>query len=429
MAATELAEPAVAKADRLPHHHVAAVTAGNALEFYDFLTYSFFAAQIGRTFFPSDNPISSLLASLATFGAGFLTRPVGAFVIGRLADRIGRKPAMFLSFGLMGMAMLGIALTPSYATIGIAAPILAIAFRLIQGFALGGEVGPSTAYLIEAAPVMRRGLYASLQGSSQQLAVLSAGLIGYVLANQLSDTALDQWGWRIAFLIGAIIVPFGLVLRRSLAETLDPSETLPGVARAKHDYRRVAAVALILLTSGTMCTYVMNNLTTYASTTLHMTTSASFGATVSQGLTGMIFAVVGGALSDRLGRRAVMFWPRLALLFAVFPAFWLLGHFRTATALFAATAVMSTLFSLSMGATFASITESLPKAVRAGALALIYAVAISVFGGATPFVVTWLTDASGNPMTPAFYMMGAVVIGLVGALLMPESAPAKVGGD
>lgn len=334
MAASELTAQAAVKPAHLPHHHVLAVTLGNALEFYDFLTYSFFAAQIGRTFFPSDNPISSLLASLATFGAGFLTRPVGALIIGRLGDKVGRKPAMFLSFGLMGLAMLGLALTPSYAAIGIVAPSLAIAFRLIQGFALGGEVGPSTAYLMEAAPAHRRGAYVSLQGASQQLAVLAAGLLGYGLAHALSDQALDAWGWRVAFLVGAVIVPFGLVLRASLAETFEPAAPDDAETKPRLAYGRVAVVALMLLTSGTIATYVMNNLTTWSNTTLGMSTSASFGATVSQGLTGMIFSFVGGALSDRLGRRAMMLWPRVLLLLAVYPCFWMIGHFRTAEALF-----------------------------------------------------------------------------------------------
>lgn len=427
MAASELTAQAAVKPAHLPHHHVLAVTLGNALEFYDFLTYSFFAAQIGRTFFPSDNPISSLLASLATFGAGFLTRPVGALIIGRLGDKVGRKPAMFLSFGLMGLAMLGLALTPSYAAIGIVAPSLAIAFRLIQGFALGGEVGPSTAYLMEAAPAHRRGAYVSLQGASQQLAVLAAGLLGYGLAHALSDQALDAWGWRVAFLVGAVIVPFGLVLRASLAETFEPAAPDDAETKPRLAYGRVAVVALMLLTSGTIATYVMNNLTTWSNTTLGMSTSASFGATVSQGLTGMIFSFVGGALSDRLGRRAMMLWPRVLLLLAVNPCFWMIGHFRTAEALFIATAVMGVLFGLSMGATFASITESLPRPVRAGALAIIYAVAISVFGGSTQFVVTRLTALTGEPLTPAFYMMAALVVGVAGSVLMPESAPIKVG--
>jgi len=222
-AAVEILNPATPPLGAtLKARHVAAVTAGNALEFYDFLTYAFFAAQIGRTFFPSHDAAGSLLASLATFGAGFLMRPVGALTIGRMADRIGRKPAMLLSFTLMGVAMVGLALTPSYRAIGIAAPILAIGFRLVQGFALGGEIGPNTAYLIEAAPPHRRGLYVSFQYMSQDGSILVSGLVGYGLASLLSDAAMDSWGWRVAFLLGAAIVPFGLILRRQLAETLPP---------------------------------------------------------------------------------------------------------------------------------------------------------------------------------------------------------------
>ncbi|HXP64938.1 MAG TPA: MFS transporter, partial [Steroidobacteraceae bacterium] len=173
-----------------------AVALGNAVEFYDFVTYAFFAAQIGRAFFPSDTPGTSLLASLATFGAGFLTRPLGAFVLGRMGDRLGRKPAMLASFALIGVAVIGLPLIPTYASIGVLAPILAICFRLVQGFALGGEVGPSTAFMMEAAPPLRRGLYISLQATSADVAVMVAGLVGVGLASALSPAALDSWGWR-----------------------------------------------------------------------------------------------------------------------------------------------------------------------------------------------------------------------------------------
>jgi len=191
----------------MPFRHVAAVTLGNALEFYDFTTYGFFAIYIGRTFFPSSTPGTSLLLSLATFGAGFLTRPVGAMVIGPLGDRIGRKPAMLFSFALMGLAMIGMALTPSYARIGVTAPILVVLFRLLQGFALGGEVGPTTAYMVEAAPPTRRGFYASLQYASQDAAGLTAGLVGTLLASLLSAAQLQDWGWRVVLLLGASVVP------------------------------------------------------------------------------------------------------------------------------------------------------------------------------------------------------------------------------
>src|SRR3954453_7862901 len=206
----------------LTRSQIAAVTAGNALEFYDFVTYAFFATQIGRALFPGDAS-SKLLLSLATFGVGFLTRPLGGLLIGRMADRRGRKPAMILSFTMMGLAMTGLALTPSYAAIGMAAPILAVIFRLLQGFALGGEVGPNIAYLMEAAPPGRRAFYISLNFASADFAVMIAGLVGFALASVLSAAEPEGWGWRAAFPIGALIVPFGLRLRRTLVETLPPS--------------------------------------------------------------------------------------------------------------------------------------------------------------------------------------------------------------
>ena len=195
---------------------VTAAVVGNALEFYDFTTYAYFAVQIGHAFFPGRSAFESLMLSLATFGAGFFSRPVGAIVIGSLADRVGRRPAMLLSFGLMGLAILGLALTPSYRQIGLAAPLLALSFRLLQGFALGGEVGPTTAFLIESAPPGRRGLYGAWQGASQGVATLFGGLIGVGLSTHLNAHDLDAWGWRIAFLIGALVLPLGLIIRRNL---------------------------------------------------------------------------------------------------------------------------------------------------------------------------------------------------------------------
>src|SRR5580692_13058481 len=223
----------------LPLRQVFAVVIGNGLEYYDFVTFAFFAPQIGRTFFPSNTPGASLLASLATFGVGFLTRPLGALVIGRFGDRAGRKPAMLLSFTLIGVGVVGLPLIPSYASIGILAPILAIVFRLLQGFALGGEVGPSTAFMMEAAPPLRRGLYISLQATSADVAVMIAGLVGVGLASALTPAALETWGWRVALLIGGTIFPIGFMLRRTLGETLEP-ERHPGDVPTLRSYGRVA---------------------------------------------------------------------------------------------------------------------------------------------------------------------------------------------
>src|SRR6478736_9330442 len=195
-----------------------AATVGNMLEFYDFITYSFFAIQIGHTFFPTGSEYGSLMLSLATFGAGFVTRPIGGIVLGIYSDRIGRRPAMLLSFALMGAAILTIALTPSYRMIGVAAPIIVIAARMVQGFALGGEVGPTTAYLIEIAPPEHRALVVAWQPASQEIAATAGALVGVILSRTMAPGMLDLYGWRVAFLVGAVCLPFGIWMRKTLPE-------------------------------------------------------------------------------------------------------------------------------------------------------------------------------------------------------------------
>lgn len=423
---TERLAAVAAPSHALPGRQIVAVAMGNALEFYDFVTYAFFAAQIGRTFFPSDRPGASLLASLATFGAGFLTRPLGAWVIGRMGDRRGRKPAMLLSFSLIGIAVIGLPLTPSYALIGAWAPIIVVSFRLLQGFALGGEVGPSTAFLMEAAPLHRRGLYIAMQSMSADLAVLMAGLVGVLLAHWLTPAALDAWGWRIALLLGAVIVPFGLVLRRTLSETLDQTPAATPVRDPMApDYLRMALLGLAMLAAATVGGYVLEYMTTYASTTLGMPERLALGATAVIGLCGVVCDPLGGYLSDRFGRRPMMIVPWCVLLLIILPAFWLLGQHRTGPVLYLVTAALAISLTLSTTTVLVAVTEALPARVRSGGLALIYAVSISVFGGSTQFVVAWLTRVTGNALAPAWYLIAAVLVGLAAMWRMPETAPAR----
>jgi len=415
--------PSATQPTGLPARQIAAVAAGNALSFYDFVCFSFFAVQIGACFFPSHDKMTSLLASLATFGAGFFTRPLGGYVIGRMADRIGRKPAMQLSFSLMGIGIVGLAATPSYQSIGIAAPVLFILFRLLQGFALGGEVGPTTAYLIEAAPPLRRGFYASLSYATQDFGVLVAGVVGTVLALYLGPQALIDWGWRIAFLIGAAIVPFGLIIRRSLPETLNEEDD--DTPASIGPYLRIALLGLMMLLTGTVCNYTIDYMTTYANTSLHMDIGVAFGATVVIGLFSVSFDLISGWCSDKWGRKPVMIFPYVALILLVFPAFAAIAHFRTAFVLYTATALLSTLQCWGGGPVLTTVTESMPRSIRAGSVAVIYATSIAAFGGTTQFMVTWIIKETGNPLAPAWYMIGAIAIGLVAMILMRESAPAK----
>jgi MFS family permease len=415
-------------APALPVRYVAAVALGNALEFYDFVAYAFFALQISHAFFPAHTPGASLLLTLATFGAGFLMRPLGAAVLGRMADRRGRRPAMMLSFTLMGLGMVGLALTPSYHSIGLVAPALVLGWRLLQGFALGGEVGPNLAFLVEAAPPSRRGFYSSFHPATADAAAFIAGLTGMVLAKTLTPDSLSDWGWRVAFLLGATIVPVGLILRRSLPETLhapEPQASQP--VPAATGYRRVALLGFVMLACATVIGYVQTNLTTYAANTLHMSALAAFTATMLSGLFMTCFDPVGGWLSDRLGRKPVMIASTVALALCAYPAFFAIVRVHTPAALYLASAVLGALTGLAQPPVLTAVTESLPRAVRAGTMAIVYALAISIFGGSTPFMITWLIDVSGNPLAPGWYLLAAAVIEVGAMCLMRESAPLVAG--
>ena len=417
---------------KLSRRFIAAATVGNALEFYDFITYTFFSIQIGHAFFPSTNPYVSLMLSLAAFAMGFVTRPLGGIVIGLFSDRVGRRPAMMLSFTMMGVAITTLALIPSYATIGIAAPILAVLARMVQGFSLGGEVGPTTAYLMEAAPANKRGLAVSWQGGSQGIAATLGGLVGFGLSHVLAPGPLDAYGWRIAFLLGALTIPFGLWIRRSLPETLHAPETVT-VTSAKAETRvglardssRIIILALVVLATGTISTYTFNYMTTFAQNTLHMKPGVSLLAQALGNLVGVAGVLLGGGLSDRFGRRPLMIWPNLASLILIIPIFLWMVDSRTALALIGGSMILGFVGSMSTGAFYPAFTESLPKRIRGGTFAIVYAGAIALFGGTTQLVLTWLIHITGSSMAPAGYLVATGILGQIALMLIIESAPAK----
>ena len=416
-----------------PVRAVAAATIGNALEFYDFLTYVFFAIQIGRTLFPLGTAYGSLMLSLATFGAGFVTRPIGGIVIGAYSDRAGRRAAMMLSFTMMGGAIIAMALIPTYSMIGVAAPVLAVLARMAMGFSLGGEVGPTTAYLLEAAPVARRGFMVAWQGASQAIAATAGGVVGFILVAIMPPAALDVYGWRIAFLLGAVTVPFGLWVRRGLPETLHVPERAASAVSvattrlgAARESAPVILLGLVILAYGTIATYVTDYLTTFAQDTLRMASGPAFAVAVVTNLTGLVGNLFGGWLSDRVGRRPAMIWFNLATLLITYPLFLWVVKARSPFALLAGMGLLALVGSIPFGGFYVALIESLPKPIRGAAFATIYAVAIAAFGGTCQLVVTWLIHATSNPMAPAWYMLAATVVGQIAMQMMPESAPVKL---
>ena len=405
---------------------IIAVGLGNALAFYDLIIFGVFALQIGKVIFPPADPTAQLLLTLGTFGVGFLSRPVGALVIGRYADRVGRKPAMILSFALAGAAVLCQAFVPSYATIGMAAPALMLVCRLILGFAIGGEIGPTTAYLVESAPPLRRGLVVSISYATQDAGALLAGIVGFALASLLSDVELVHWGWRAAMLMGVLVVPFGLLVRSGLEETLGNGNSEPtGRAgnSARYAPRRIFLLGLVLIGAGTVGNYGLTFLNIYAQTTLHLSAAIGFGSTIATGLAAIMFDLVGGLVSDRFGRRPVMLAGAAGFGLSLIPGFMLINTYPTLTTLAIVSFWLSMWNVLGPAASVTGLAEGLPMRVRSAGFALGYSLSVAFLGGSTEGVVAWLTTHTGNVLAPAFYILAFTVAGFAAALAFPETAP------
>jgi MFS family permease len=363
--------------------------------------------------------------ALGAFGVGFVMRPVGALLIGRLGDRVGRKPAMLLTFAMMGIGVIGLALTPGYRALGIWAPVLAVMFRLLEGLALGGDMGPATAWLIEMAPIDRKGLFVSAQYAAQDFAVLLAGCVGLALSCLLSPPEIDQWGWRLAFLLGGAVLPVGIMLRRVLPEPMGRRETAPvhgGVPSATR-----VAVGFVLLASSTVASYSLVYLAAYVQDTLALPTRFGFAATAIVGLVGVIADPVSGWLSDRFGRRAVMSGAWLALFATTLPSFVCMVVFRSLYAVMGAAVVLAVSLSLGANAILTWIAETMPRSIRSQTVSIIYAVTVMLFGSSTQVVATWLIARTGNQLAPGLYMTIAIGLGLAAIFVMPADRTQDTG--
>ncbi|BAU76351.1 citrate-proton symporter [Metapseudomonas furukawaii] len=413
---------------------VTAAVIGNALEWYDFIVYGFLSSIIARLFFPSDSEYASLLMALATFGVGFFMRPVGGVLLGLYADRKGRKAAMQLIILLMTVAIAMIAFAPDYTAIGLGAPLLIVVARMLQGFATGGEYASATAFLVEAAPADRRGLYGAWQLFGQCLAVFAGSGMGALVTHTLAPEALDSWGWRLPFILGLLIGPVGLWMRRHMEETeafLESREAQRGepigFGRMLRENRRAVAVTLGATITGTVAFYVvLVNMPTFAHKQLGLPLDQVFMVQMAAVALMTLVIPFAGALSDRLGRRPVLLVGNLVFLVIVYPLFTWVAAAPSLERLLAMQLLLCATIGVIYGPAPTAASEQFPTAVRSTGLALSNNLGVMLFGGFAPFIVTWLTKTTGNPVAPAYYVLFAAVIGLVSVWFFREGAPAAL---
>jgi MFS family permease len=403
------------------------VSSGNFLEMYDFTVFAYYATAIGHAYFPTGNVVTSLLLSLMTFGAGFLMRPIGAIVLGSYIDSHGRRAGLLLTLALMSVGTASIALTPGYATIGLAAPIIVLLGRLLQGFSAGAELGGVSVYLAEIATPGRKGFFVSWQSGSQQVAVVFAALLGVALGAWLLPAQMDAFGWRIPMLVGCAIIPFVFYLRNSLEETeafasRPRTPTVPELLDSLVKNAGIVTLGVMLVVMTTVSFYLITGYTpTFGREVLKLGSQGVFIVTVCVGLSNLFWLPVMGALSDRIGRRPLLIVFTVLALVTVYPAMLWLISAPSFGRLLAVELWLSFIYGSYNAAMVVYLTEIMPLQVRSSGFSLAYSLA-TVVGGFTPFVVTQCIAWTGNRAFPGIWMCAAAAIALVATLLLARQA-------
>jgi len=400
------------------------VTSGNFLEMYDFMVFGYYATAISKTFFPGDDPFASLMLTLMTFGAGFLMRPLGAIILGAYIDHHGRRKGLLLTLGLMAIGTLTIAVVPGYATLGVAAPILILLGRLLQGFSAGVELGGVSVYLAEVAPKGRKGFFVSWQSGSQQIAVIFAALLGLMLNHLLAKEAVTEWGWRIPFVVGCLIVPFLFYIRRMLEETEAFSKrkhhpSMTEIMRSVASNWALVLAGMLMVVTTTVMIYMITAFTpTFGKTVLMMSDKQAFLVTLCVGVSNLFWLPLMGTLSDRVGRRPLLIIFTLLMIATTWPVLhWMVGSASFAH-LLEAELWLSFLYASYNGAMVVYLAEIMPAEVRAAGFSMAYSLATALFGGFTPAISSYLIHATGDKAMPGVWLTFAAVCGLIGTLLI-----------
>jgi MHS family citrate/tricarballylate:H+ symporter-like MFS transporter len=401
-------------------------TSGNFLEQFDFFLFGFYAPVIAKAFFPSENETAALLNAFGVFWLGALMRPVGAVVLGAYIDRIGRRQGLIVTLSIMALGTVVIAFCPSYAAIGVAAPIIVLIGRLLQGFSAGVELGCVSVYLSEIATPGNRGFYTSFQSSSQQVAIFVAAIIGYILSQAIpGDTFLDSMGgiakWRIPFFVGCVIIPAIFVLRRSLEETpaflaMKKHPTASEVFASALANWRIVILGMMIAVLTTTTFYFVTVYAPAFGKELKLSAADSLIVTLMVAVTNFIWNPVGGAVSDRLGRKPVLLAIACLSLVTAYPALHWLAAAPTFGKLLAVEMMFSFYFGVYSGTMLGCLVEIVPAHVRTTCFSIAFALAAALFGTFTPYASTQLIKFTGDKASPGYWLMCAALLGIIATL-------------
>ncbi len=409
-------------------------TSGNFLEQFDFFLFGFYASAISKAFFPAANEVTSLMLTFTTFWLGALMRPIGALVLGPYLDHIGRRKGLIVTLAIMASGTVLIAVCPTYASIGVAAPLIVLAGRLLQGFSAGVELGGVSIYLFEISTPGNRGFYTSFQSASQQVAILFAAVIGYALSAALPAAIIAEWGWRVPFFIGCMIVPFIFFLRRTLEETPDflaqkRHPTTAEIFRSMGANWQIVVLGMLLVAMTTVTFYFITVYTpTFGKNVLKLSETESLVVTAFVAATNFMWLPIGGAISDRVGRKPVLLTISLLALCTVYPALHWLVSAPTFGGLLAVELLFSFYFGVYNGAMVAALSEAVPADVRTSCFSLAYSLAAALFGTFTPLASTWLIEQTGDRASPGYWLMMAAACGAVGTLAIYRAGETRAVG-
>jgi MHS family proline/betaine transporter-like MFS transporter len=412
---------------------IVAAIVGNMLEWYDFAVYGFFVPVISQLFFPARTPLLSILLTFAVFGVGFVMRPIGAVLFGIYGDRHGRRRALSAVVFLMAVATLAVGILPTYGQVGMLAPVLMVAARLLQGLSSGGEWGGSAAYLVEYAPERRRGFIGSWQQVSVGAGFLLGSLSAALLNSVLSHDAMFSWGWRLPFLFGIVLGGVGAYLRFRLEDTpkyneieahRDVSHTPLREAFTTH--RKATLIAFGITLHNTVAYYtVLTYMTTYLTGVANLPRSAALWISTGCLLVFVVMVPFMGALSDRIGRRPLFIISAGGYALLAYPGFLLASSGGVVLALITQL-VLVILLAMYAGPGPAVYAELFPTRVRYTALSVGYNIPVAIFGGFAPFIAQWLIGATGSAIAPAFYVIFASAVTLITMIWVPETAFEKL---